>query len=866
MKRMMKRFAKTSISVIAITLILLTNKLSLTAYANYLGDFSNADTITLQVGDTATLKCKRPYGYNSKEASWSVDNDGIISIKDENPGNTYSSITSATIEATNVGEVHVTMKAVSYWGEYWGSATETFTVKVETSGDDSNNDNSEDSDKEQQTETSESDSETSESDSESSEPDSESSEPDIQENVENEPIAEETPDTSVNPVSLNGKTLYVRLVGSYSHMMLGEEDIDAVSSATGVGYKPQEANAVKVQAVLVDDGTEKSSIADDAWKDVEYFTFDPNAIRPNSDTSKSKVRVSPECPGMEFFYNIWNGKIEASGKATQAGKYNVSIEFTDAEGRTAYSNAVAFTVYDLNHTLLDSLTYENSTQTADGRYIYDQVPWYITDLGATTVTVPKDIKAWYGSHTTGTYAEVGKIISLTNGEQPTHTLIIPSGANLTLLNTRIHSDVKVVVENGGKLTLRQSTIEGIVEILNGGTFSVDYNDFGSEKGFSNGSVLNGQLILQDGATLENAHIVSHTNYSARDDVNRINNKPIVVVNGNAAIKGEVTIKADEAGDYGVGQQGLKVNGTLNIPEGSVLKVYGGGESQLTSKGGDAIVLNNGIIQGAGELVAVGGFGMNVTSNRSLLGGGSAVSGSGTISMNNTSLKAGRSFEDVYVPTTTANVVISSYLETVFEDDTKEDIVVDDTKEDIVVDDNTTASTEISSSDNNNSDNSSTDNNNTDSSSTTNSQGSSASGNNSNSSSTTTNASSTGSSIISQNIADSLAGNLALTIDEESVPLGIVENNNSINSKTAEKSLKPEPTKTKLSYTESSNIETEESENSDNDNIEKTDEQEINEEAVPLASENNSNNAYIYIIIVLVLAALGGGIFYKRIKK
>ena len=168
------------------------------------------------------------------------------------------------------------------------------------------------------------------------------------------------------------------------------------------------------------------------------------------------------------------------------------------------------------------------------------------------------------------------------------------------------------------------------------------------------------VILQDGAILENAHIVSHTNFSARDDVNRKNNQPVVVANGNVTINGEVTIKADEAPDYGVGQKGLEVNGTLTIPDGSSLSVYGGGESQLTSKGGDAIVLNNGTIKGDGTLKAIGGFGMNVTADRSLLGGGSAISGTGEIQMSDVTLMAGNSFENVNIPDITANVTISSY--------------------------------------------------------------------------------------------------------------------------------------------------------------------------------------------------------------
>ena len=56
-------------------------------------------------------------------------------------------------------------------------------------------------------------------------------------------------------------------------------------------------------------------------------------------------------------------------------------------------------MYSGQERLVDQLTYANSTQTADGKYMYDMTPWKITAFngGDEVVTVPKDIKAWYGS-------------------------------------------------------------------------------------------------------------------------------------------------------------------------------------------------------------------------------------------------------------------------------------------------------------------------------------------------------------------------------------------------------------------------------------------------------------------------------------
>lgn len=77
----------------------------------------------------------------------------------------------------------------------------------------------------------------------------------------------------------------------------------------------------------------------------------------------------------------------------------------------------------------------------------------------------KDIKAWYGSHTSGTYGELGYAV---DGSQ-LQTLIVPDGCNLTLVNMKVFSSVNIVVENGGKLVLRDSSIHGNIEVKNGGS-------------------------------------------------------------------------------------------------------------------------------------------------------------------------------------------------------------------------------------------------------------------------------------------------------------------------------------------------------------------------------------------------------------
>ena len=465
------------------------------------------------------------------------------------------------------------------------------------------------------------------------------------------PSAEPTAQPSEVPSEpVDGTVLYVRLNGGFEHRIVGEEDIaDATSAATGASYAViNEGNTVTVQAALVPAGTAFADVAESAWTSLEYFDHS-RVVTP--DGAKCKVTVSPAGSGVSGEFDMFAGTVSLSGTPAKAGDYTVTLSFTDTEGRTAVSNSVDFKIYSGDETLRDQLILDNCSQTADGKYIYDMEPWYIHDFGGDqSVTVPTDVKAWYGSHTRGTYGELGEIISLTNGDAPVQELIIPAGCNLTMVNMRVHSGVKIVVEDGAAFSIRDTIIEGILEVRSGGTFSADYNDFGDEAGFLYGSSINGQLQLLDGATIANARIVSHTNYSARDDQNRKNFAPVVYVTGSVNMVGDVYISGDEAPNDGHGQPGLYiVNGTLNVPAGSTLAVFGGGSSMLTPEGGDAIILDNGTIAGAGKVIAVGGYCMNITANDSYGHGGAAVSGTGVIAANEAYLEGGSSYNAPAAP-------------------------------------------------------------------------------------------------------------------------------------------------------------------------------------------------------------------------
>ena len=54
------------------------------------------------------------------------------------------------------------------------------------------------------------------------------------------------------------------------------------------------------------------------------------------------------------------------------------------------------------------------------------------------------------------------------------------------------SSVHIIVENGGKLTLSDSVVQGIIDVQSGGTFSMNYDSFNNE--FTTGASLCGQLL------------------------------------------------------------------------------------------------------------------------------------------------------------------------------------------------------------------------------------------------------------------------------------------------------------------------------------------------------------------------------------
>ena len=435
--------------------------------------------------------------------------------------------------------------------------------------------------------------------------------------------------------------LHVKIEGSFEAAIVGQKDYDGVSGASTGGSTSNSNSNVTVYGALVEKDKEPT---DDDWQKLD------NNSQIDLNGSKCKVSIVPDVEsgtpedadsGMSGVYMPISSDLTLSGTPKDAGKYLVSVSIEDNQGRKATSNTLPFMIYTGEETLAEQIKIENLRQYANGLYAWDIMePWAIKNFGSNvdgeeeSVRVPADLEVWFGSHESGTYGYLGYDLAwdeVEAGNIP-QTLYIPAGCNLTLTNMEILSSVRIVVEDGGKLTLDDSVVQGIIDVQGGGTFSMNYSAYSGD--FKTGASVCGQIRLADGAILENAAIYSHANYLANGDLtDRTTSEPVVVTNGNVAVKGQVFIEGDDAGNE-IGQTALQVNGTLTLADGATLVAYGGGGMTYFA-GGTAIDLN-GTITGNGKLVAIGGA--------PLFGdGGTAISGSGTISTSETFLQGGTAF-------------------------------------------------------------------------------------------------------------------------------------------------------------------------------------------------------------------------------
>lgn len=337
----------------------------------------------------------------------------------------------------------------------------------------------------------------------------------------------------------------------------------------------------------------------------DYRTENPDA--------ELEVTLSPEGSGLRAYYLY--DQIVVAGDARKAGIYQVSAMLRD-KGQKVKSNDVELRVYTGGETLKEQFAALDA-----GIEVWDVEPYEIQT--SDHAIVPVSLKTVYGSRESGLYAIIGN-----NQAVGSDTLVIPSGCDVTFENVKFYSSIKIIVEEGGSLTLSDSVAYGAV-IVNGGTFSM-----------KNSAALTDTLTLNDGSVLKDAQVESNGRFLT-DGSDKKDAATVVTVNGQVTAMGMNTIQGDCGSGDLAGQTALQVNGELIVPAGSVLHVLGGGDRNYAPGwyGGTAVYLNQGTILGEGKLIAEGGVGVDGP-------GGNGIEGSGKISTAELESKGGDSISVV----------------------------------------------------------------------------------------------------------------------------------------------------------------------------------------------------------------------------
>lgn len=440
----------------------------------------------------------------------------------------------------------------------------------------------------------------------------------------------------VNSKGLTDKDLHVKLEGTFESAVVNQKKYDSVTAATGSSVVTKNSDVV-VKIAETEKGQEPK---ESDWKLVK----DSAEIN----LSKSTMKVNDETMGMEPVYHVSDSSVTLNGIPKKAGTFNVIVEAKDELGRTATSNPLTFKVYDLKKVKLSEQlkTQDFKTVKHGTKMEWDMEPWYIElfDKDAketpTSITVPKELGIWHGSHQSGVYGVLGYAVE--QDKEPHQKLILENGTDLTIKNMKILSSVEIVVKNGAKLNFYDSSLYGKITVENGGKFQMNYDSYNNK--FLTGSSINGQLVLKDGSTVESSLIYSNANNLTDGKKARRIDTPVVKVEGNVTLNGKVYVRGDESatgskedGKLYKGQPAMELaeGAKLTITKGSELGVFGGGRNATTTFGGSALCLGKGSsVEGEGKLIAVGGDGQ-------LAGDGAdAVVGEGTIATAQAYLQGG----------------------------------------------------------------------------------------------------------------------------------------------------------------------------------------------------------------------------------
>lgn len=423
---------------------------------------------------------------------------------------------------------------------------------------------------------------------------------------------------------LTSGTLKVRLTGQFESAIVGQKKYDAIGGSSS-GISANKNSDVSVWITTKQNPKEKD------WVRI-------NEAGSSLSFTGSEIKMYPEGSGMKPLFNKIDSALLLQGIPLKDNTYKISVCLRDNQGREAESNEMPFRIFGTDTKLEDTMKPEYFKK--DGSW--DIEPWEISKFGGTneTITVPKELKRMFGSHTSGTYGALGYPIN--QGNPTTQTLIVEH--DFKLINMKVLSSVNVVVKQGGKLNLQDCSVYGTVTVEKGGTFQMNYDTYNRK--YETGAQINGRLILKEGSKIDHSLIYSNANNLTDGKAAHKIEDSVVLVTGKTTVIGKVYIRGDESPPgtsptthkLYAGQPAMLIEGgTVTIAENAELGLYGGGRNTTTTNGGTALFLKNGTVDGEGRLIAVG-----ARAGSSAGESGHAVSGSGTIDVKEVWLKGGDS--------------------------------------------------------------------------------------------------------------------------------------------------------------------------------------------------------------------------------
>ena len=344
----------------------------------------------------------------------------------------------------------------------------------------------------------------------------------------------------------------------------------------------------------------------------DYLRAHPGVSVASSSADIVSVDGTTKHHGLDFLWSPITYRFSINdrpaSKPDAVGSYRARVKVTLSDGRVLDLSSNVFKIYPKDVTFADLVAEKEQARKpgVQNEYFVD-VPRVSTlkglglaeNQGATdeqkkdmaTFEMPEGDSWVNGSAEHGVYSEVGNAVNADS-----ERLVIKKGSHVTFNNMKFNSSVRLVVEEGATLTLRQCVVFGKIEVH--GTLTAP-----------EGTTVTDTVYMRPGSTLKDAKIASHARYLTDGNVAKPETDVVVATDGDVTIEGTVQIEGDNGSSERQGQIPFVVHsGTVTLADGAVLKTNGGDTDLIYNQnGGSGILMFDGTaIKGAGEIVTVGG--------------------------------------------------------------------------------------------------------------------------------------------------------------------------------------------------------------------------------------------------------------------